>query len=345
VRLIGPTGLPHEVETFHVGVNSPPAVHHCYQQADCDDSNPCTDDFCDETGHCSFAGNTASCDDGNRCTTSDACSGGACVGGPPLDCDDGNPCTDDSCNPAIGCAHLNNTSPCSDGDPCTLNDVCGGGHCAGTYADTDGDSVCDGLDNCPTAYNPSQLDTDHDGRGNACDNCVGVANPDQRDTDNDGWGDACDNCPFAYNPTQYDTDGDGIGDACDNCLSVRNPDQADFDHDGEGDACDLNDGLILFTLVGKGGVKWQQETTYQRFNLYRGGLERLLATGEYTQDPALEPEAAHWCSLSVNQQADSHKPPVGLVDFYLVTGKNGTVESSLGTRSDGTERPNSHPCP
>jgi len=142
-----------------------------------------------------------------------------------------------------------------------------------------------------------------------------------------------------------DSDGDGIHDLCDNCPNTSNSTQSDFDHDGEGDACDLNDGLILFTLVGKGGVRWQQETTYQQFNLYRGSLDRLLTVWEYTQDPVVEPEAAHWCGLTTNQQSDSRKPPVGRINFYLVTGKNGTVESSLGTRSDGTERPNSHPCP
>ena len=215
----------------------------------------------------------------------------------------------------------------------------------GDVADSDGDGVADACDNCPMLYNPDQVDSDGDGVGNACDNCVTRANPSQADTDGDGVGDACDNCPHAANPTQADADHDGLGDACDNCSTVPNPDQTDFNHNGVGDACDLSDGLILFTLVNKNGVRWQQETTYQRFNLYRGSLDRLLAIGEYTQDPAVEPEAAHWCGLTSAQQADSRKPPVGRVNIYLVTGKNGTVESTLGTRSDGTERPNSHPCP
>ena len=33
----------------------------------------------------------------------------------------------------------------------------------------DGDGVPDGLDNCPTKFNPWQEDTDADGLGNACD--------------------------------------------------------------------------------------------------------------------------------------------------------------------------------
>ena len=62
----------------------------------------------------------------------DACSGGACVGGPPLDCNDGNVCTDDSCNPVSGCIHANNTLSCDDGSACTTNDVCSSGVCSGT---------------------------------------------------------------------------------------------------------------------------------------------------------------------------------------------------------------------
>jgi hypothetical protein len=35
--------------------------------------------------------------------------------------------------------------------------------------DDDGDGVMNGLDNCPSVYNPSQDDSDGDGIGNACD--------------------------------------------------------------------------------------------------------------------------------------------------------------------------------
>lgn len=39
-----------------------------------------------------------------------------------------------------------------------------------TQADSDGDGIADGLDNCPLTSNPDQADSDNDGIGNVCDN-------------------------------------------------------------------------------------------------------------------------------------------------------------------------------
>jgi hypothetical protein len=47
-----------------------------------------------------------------------------------------------------------------------------GGNCdvgAFEFQDTDGDQVEDGVDNCPTVYNPDQADSDGDGVGDACE--------------------------------------------------------------------------------------------------------------------------------------------------------------------------------
>ncbi|MEK6281185.1 MAG: right-handed parallel beta-helix repeat-containing protein [Acidobacteriota bacterium] len=81
-------------------------------------------------------------------------------------------------------------------DPCDVGcpepSVCG---CGIPETDTDGDSVPNCIDNCPSAINPGQEDADEDGLGDACDNCDAVPNEEQTDTDNDGLGDACDPCP------------------------------------------------------------------------------------------------------------------------------------------------------
>lgn len=81
-------------------------------------------------------------------------------------------------------------------------------------ADTDGDGVTGGADNCPSHGNSSQVDTDGDGIGDACDNCPTASNRDHQSSDGDSLGDACDNCPWVANPDQLDTDGDDVGDAC-----------------------------------------------------------------------------------------------------------------------------------
>ena len=117
-------------------------------------------------------------------------------------------------------------------------------------ADSDGDGLKDGADNCPTSANADQADTDGDGSGNACDT----------DDDNDGVLDINDNCPhFAGSTDQTDSNGDGVGDVCtgdddgdgvldatDNCRTISNAAQLDTDEDGQGDAGDTdddNDGL------------------------------------------------------------------------------------------------------
>lgn len=81
--------------------------------------------------------------------------------------------------------------------------------------DQDGDSVADGLDNCPNDPNFDQKDTDFDTIGDTCDRCPYRVDRFQEDSDCDGRGDVCDNCRTIPNPLQTDTDKDGFGDPCD----------------------------------------------------------------------------------------------------------------------------------
>jgi len=103
-------------------------------------------------------------------------------------------------------------------------------------ADTDGDGLPNGADNCPTVFNPVrpmdagvQADGDSDGRGDACDVCPNTAfstvceRPDPDDFDGDGVLNATDNCRSDANADQLDGDGDGLGDVCDACPAYPNP--------------------------------------------------------------------------------------------------------------------------
>ena len=109
----------------------------------CQDDNVCTDDFCDPQQGCQNSFNEATCSDGDVCTTVDACAGGQCGGGAPLECDDENVCTQDSCQGAVGCVHQPQDGQCDDGNSCTDGDHCFGGKCVGILAlDCDDGDVC-----------------------------------------------------------------------------------------------------------------------------------------------------------------------------------------------------------
>jgi hypothetical protein len=109
-------------------------------------------------------------------------------------------------------------------------------------SDADGDGICDGLDDCPAAFDQDQADFDHDGRGDACD-----------DSDGDGTVDsielACGQDPAVVDAPAVDRDADGVCDLTDNCPDDANAGQADFDHDGTGDACDDADGDRVLDAV------------------------------------------------------------------------------------------------
>ena len=73
------------------------------QQVNCDDQNPCTDDFCDIAGGCLHEFNTDKCDDGDPCTVADQCEQGTCSG-VTVNCD----CQSDS-----NCAALEDGNLCN----------------------------------------------------------------------------------------------------------------------------------------------------------------------------------------------------------------------------------------
>jgi hypothetical protein len=114
------------------------------QKKNCNDSNPCTSDFCAPSGQCDHPVVTGqSCEDGNTCTKDDVCqSSGVCIG-KSLDCNDGNDCTSDSCNPTSGCKSTKlSGNVCSDGKLCTEGDKCSEGNCVGKAKVCDDGNPC-----------------------------------------------------------------------------------------------------------------------------------------------------------------------------------------------------------
>ncbi|HEX5055265.1 MAG TPA: choice-of-anchor V domain-containing protein [Gammaproteobacteria bacterium] len=89
--------------------------------------------------------------------------------------------------------------------------------------DTDGDSVIDFLDNCPTDINTNQANNDGDTQGDACDS----------DDDNDGMDDSfettydgvngCDLDPFDASDAAEDCDGDGLSNLEESQLPGSDP--------------------------------------------------------------------------------------------------------------------------
>jgi hypothetical protein len=92
----------------------------------------------------------------------------------------------------------------------------------GACTDSDGDGVCDDVDNCVSTPNPNQEDRDGDGVGDACDNCIDTPNPGQEDSDGDGVGDACQAAPIP----RCDIDGDNDIDKIDLSRISRSRNQS-----------------------------------------------------------------------------------------------------------------------
>ena len=250
-----------------------------------------------------------------------------------------------------------------------------GGDCDDAHAAVrpGGTEICDGLnDDCTSpswpAVSPSEADADHDGLpscGGDCndfsfaihpaaaercngidDNCDGLADEAENglDFDADGLLGACDSCPADFDPSGADFDHDSVGDLCDNCASASNSDQIDFDFDGEGDRCDANDGLIVLYALDHAAWEWHDEPAFDTWNLYRGDLDVMEATGVYTQDPGSNALAGAACDLVPNTLSDVTEPSSEGCAFYLVAGVSAGVEGSLGTRSDGSELPSAGEC-
>jgi hypothetical protein len=141
----------------------------------------------------------------------------------------------------------------------------------------------------------------------------------------------------------FDPDGDDLAACVDNCPTEWNPGQSDRDHDPQGDACDLDDGVIEVWMNSSSQVRWQQESGFDRYDVYRGGLDGLHDTNG---DGAAENYGSCFAeNLAGPTFLDMSIPPPGHGFLYLVTGRNADgSEGELGVASSGAPRPNVRDC-
>jgi hypothetical protein len=164
----------------------------------CDDSNPCTNDYCDQLNGCVNVNNL-----GATCSFGQQCQIGLCVLNPVTDvaeclasivsglpCDDANQCTgNDTCTAVDsgiicqGDPTVDNGNTCDDNNECTVDDMCNAGVCAGTNGNDgefcenfDGPMDCSDSDNavCGNGVCKS-LDPDPSCLGDCCTVNPGIA--------------------------------------------------------------------------------------------------------------------------------------------------------------------------
>ena len=252
---------------------------------------------CDDLDHCTLAdtclegvcgGAPKLCDDTLYCNGLEVCNpeSGDCQAGLPPDdadeiactldgcdeesdsiyhtpdhvkCTDDNVCTDDTCDPALGCLNVNNTSECDDLDACTVQDLCAHGLCSGEPVVCSNLLFCDGLETCSpqsgecvagqAPITNDQLDCTLDSCDEEVDAIVHVADGTLCNDENGCTDDSCDpelGCVFSPNTVPCDdgeecTDGDACGDGacqpggwtCEDCTN-----DLDDNSNGATDCCD-----------------------------------------------------------------------------------------------------------
>ena len=180
----------------------------------------------DETLFLNCQGNTQDSDNDGVCDGLDLCPGSDDT----IDMNaNGIPDGCESCDPAL------NGTACNDNNACTTGDVFDSNcNCAGTFADTDNDGVCDANDVCPGG--DDAVDSDGDGTPDFCDTCdtalIGTScNDNNACTTGDVYDSNC-NCTGTF----ADADADGVCDAIDICPG--GDDAQDADNNGTPDFCD-----------------------------------------------------------------------------------------------------------
>lgn len=251
----------------------------------CDDSNPCTNDSCDETNDvCANVANDANNpSDGLFCNGVETCSLGVVVPGTPPNCNDVNVCTDDSCDETNDvCVNTNNdANDPDDGLFCNGVDTCVGGvvvtgsppNCDDGNPCTD-DSCDESINSCVNA--PNDLNDPSDGLFcNGVETCAGgvvvAGTPPNCDDLNVCTDDVCDEtndiCVNTNDNTNDPDDGlfcNGVATCLDGIVIAGTPPNCDDGSVCTDDSCDE---------VGDTCVNTANDLTDPSDGLFCNGLE------------------------------------------------------------------------
>jgi hypothetical protein len=314
--------------------------------------------------------NTIACNDGNACTTNDACAGGACTGGPPLDCNDGNQCTTDGCIPAAGCAHTFVTGPCDDGNVCTAGEACASGTCGGGspndgIACSDG-NACTVTDLCAggSCLPGATLDCNDNNvcTNDSCNTVTGCGHTNNSVSCSDGLlcttgdmcgGGACHGTPVICNDNNACTD-DACNPSTGSCVSLNDDTNACSD----GNLCTQVDACQAGACVGASpvscggacppGTSQEPDGCQKVYDIGVNALDNLLAycdgTGSDRYNNCSGPDYGfHWTDLGGGL-------PVTSLDVWFVSGihcqgttssvkLNGTIVGSFNPQGTCTCSP------
>ncbi len=117
------------------------AVANCKADGDCNDKNPCTDDFC-TAGKCNFINNKAPCDDGSACTLGDACKSGKCAPGKDVCSDtDGGAASDSGSSDSGADTSLPPVGPAVSAGDLVITEILYNPYGGGQVADVNGEWI------------------------------------------------------------------------------------------------------------------------------------------------------------------------------------------------------------
>jgi len=231
----------------------------CYDGKNCISDSDCFHRYCNSTGKCSRAtcgdgvkngnesdtdcgGNCADCEIGQDCRTDSDCKSANCDSSnlecvAPIDTCENSQLdfgeTDIDCG-GTKCLKCGVGKSCVRDSDCISSAQCKDRKCETRPIDSDGDSIVDSNDNCPSTSNSNQVDIDNDGAGDACD----------QDNDNDGMLDSCElryfNCKTCADPTK-DADVDRLKNK-EECDYGTDPTRLDSDGDEYSDKEEIDAG-------------------------------------------------------------------------------------------------------